>query len=164
MENTVLRFTGAILLSLLIALALTILPLSEDWKLWRPEWIAMTLIHWALLLPKKMSLLLAWFMGLLVDALYGSILGQHAFGYTLIVFMALRLRPRLLVDSFLHQIFLLTLTLGTYLLINLWILGVSGNTPEPWVYWTPVISSVIVWPLYHYLLYRLFTEQKTFDY
>lgn len=164
MENTVLRFTGAILLSLLIALALTILPLSEDWKLWRPEWIAMTLIHWTLLLPKKMSLLLAWFMGLLVDALYGSILGQHAFGYTLIVFMALRLRPRLLVDSFLHQIFLLTLTLGTYLLINLWILGVSGNTPEPWVYWTPVISSVIVWPLYHYLLSRLFTEQKTFDY
>ena len=164
MENTVLRFTGAILLTLLIALALTILPLSEEWKLWRPEWIAMTLIHWTLLLPKKTSLLLAWFMGLIVDALYGSILGQHAFGYTLIVFMALRLRPRLLVDSFLHQIFLLTLALGTYLLINLWILGVSGNAPEPWVYWAPVLSSVIVWPFYHYLLSRLFTENKAFDY
>ncbi len=164
MENIVLRFTGAILLSFLLALALTILPLSEEWKLWRPEWIAMTLIHWVLLLPKKSSLVLAWFMGLLVDALYGSILGQHALGYTLVVFMTLRLRPRILIDSFLHQLFLLILALGTYLLINLWILGVSGNTPEPWVYWTPVLSSVIVWPIYHYYLTRVFTEQKTFDY
>jgi len=164
MENIVLRFTGAMLISFLIALALTMLPLAEEWKLWRPEWIPMTLIHWGLLMPKKSSLILAWFLGLLVDALYGSILGQHAFGYTLIVFMTLRLRPRILTDSFLHQLFLLILVLGTYLLINLWILGISGNTPEPWVYWTPVLSSVLVWPFYHYFLTRAFTMLKSYDY
>jgi len=164
MENISLRFSGAILASFLLALALTILPLSEEWKLWRPEWVAMTLIHWGLLLPKKISLLLAWIVGLLVDVIYGSIFGQHALGFTLVLFMALRLRPRLLVDSFLQQQFLLVMALGSYFLINLWILGITGNKPEAWVYWLPIAGSAIVWPLYHYALKALFTKENAFDY
>lgn len=164
MEYISVRFTGAILVSFLLALALTILPLSEEWKMWRPEWVAMTLVYWGLLLPKKTSLLVAWFVGLLVDVIYGSTFGQHALGFTLVLFMVDRLRPRLLADSFIHQQFLLILSLGTYLLINLWILGISGNTPEAWVYWFPIASSVIVWPIYHYLLKRLFTAEKVLDY
>lgn len=164
MENISLRFKGAIIVSFIIALALTIMPLSEEWKLWRPEWIALTLIHWGLLLPKKISLLLAWFVGLLVDVLYGSILGQHALGYTLVLFMALRLRPHLLVDSVFHQLFLLILTLGSFLLINLWILGITGNTPTAWVYWYPIGSSAIVWAVYHLILKYLFTKENLYDY
>ena len=164
MENISLRFKGAIIVSFILALALTIMPLSEEWKLWRPEWIAMTLIHWGLLLPKKTSLLIAWFMGLLVDVIYGSILGQHALGYSLVLFMVLRMRPHLLMDSFFHQQFLLISALGSYLLINLWILGTTGNTPEAWMYWYPIASSVIVWALYHYVLKSLFTKENVFDY
>lgn len=164
MDNISLRFTGAIIISIILALALTIMPLSEEWKVWRPEWIAMTLIHWGLLLPKKISLLVAWFIGLLVDVIYGSILGQHALGYTLVLFMVLRMRPRLLVDSIFHQLFLLIIALGTYLLIKLWILGITGSTPEAWVYWYPVASSAIIWALYHYLLKYLFTKENLYDY
>lgn len=164
MENVVLRFKGAIFVSFIVALALTILPLSEEWKLWRPEWIAMTLLHWGLILPKKISLLLAWLVGLLVDVIYGSIFGLHAFGFTLVLFMVLRLRPRLLADSFFHQQFLLVLVLGSYLLINLWILGITGNTPEAWVYWFPVGSSILFWPIYHYVLKKLFLKEKSYSY
>jgi len=159
MESVSLRFTGAIILSLIIAFALSILPLREAWILLRPEWIALTLVHWALYLPKKSSLFLAWFLGLLVDAMHGSILGQHALGFSIVMLMTLRIRSRILVDSFFHQIFILFLVLGTYLLINLWILGVTGHSPGGWGYWFTVITSLIIWPFYNYFL-KMFHEKK----
>ena len=163
MENISLRFPGAVLLSLIIAFALTIIPVRESWLLWRPEWLALTFVHWGLASPKNSSLLLAWFVGLLVDAIHGSILGQHALGYSIVLFMTLRMRPRILIDGFFQQMFLLLLVLGTYLLINLWILGVTGNSPPGWGYWTTVLSSLLIWPLYHYYMQVFHAEKKPFE-
>ena len=163
MENISLRFPGAVLLSLIIAFALTIIPVRESWLLWRSEWLALTFVHWGLASPKNSSLLLAWFVGLLVDAIHGSILGQHALGYSIVLFMTLRMRPRILIDGFFQQIFLLLLVLGTYLLINLWILGVTGNSPPGWGYWTTVLSSLLIWPLYHYYMQVYHAKKKPFE-
>ena len=163
MENISLRFPGAVLLSLIIAFALTIIPVRESWLLWRPEWLALTFVHWGLASPKNSSLLLAWFVGLLVDAIHGSILGQHALGYSIVLFMILLMRPRILIDSFFQQIFLLSFVLGTYLLINLWILGATGNSPPGWGYWTTVLSSLLIWPLYHYYMQVYHAKKKPFE-
>ena len=159
MEEINPRFTGAIILSIVIAFALTILPLREQWVLFRPEWLALTFIHWGLVSPSKSSLVIAWFVGLLIDSVYGTILGQHALGFTIVLFLTLRMRSRLLMDSYFQQVFLLFLVLGAYLLINLWILGITGNTPGGWGYWYTVFSSLLIWPLYHYYM-RLYHAQK----
>ncbi len=163
MEEVNPRFTGALVLSLIVAFALTILPIRAEWGLFKPEWLALTFIHWGLVSPNKSSLVLAWFVGLLVDSVYGSILGQHALGFTIVLFMVLRMRSRLLIDSFLQQLFLVFLVLGTYLLINLWVLGITGNSPEGWGYWITVISSLIIWPLYHYFLSFFHAVKKPFE-
>lgn len=157
------RFTGAIILSLVFAFTLTVLPMRAEWVVLRPEWIALTLIHWGLVSPNKSSFMLAWFSGLLVDAIYGSIIGQHALGFTIVLFLTLRMRSRLLLDSFFQQLFLLFLVLGTYLLINLWILGFTGNSPDGWGYWTTVLTSLFIWPFYHYLLSMLHAAKKPFE-
>jgi len=157
------RFTGAIILSFVIAFALTILPMRAEWILYRPEWIALTFFHWGLVSPGKSSLLLAWFVGLMIDAVYGSIIGQHALGFTIVLFLTLRMRSRLLLDSLLQQIFLLCLVLGTYLLINLWILGITGNSPAGWSYWLTVLSSILVWPFYHFYLKIFHATRKPFE-
>ena len=163
MDEVTPRFTGAIILSLVFAFALTILPLSAEWIVYRPEWLALTFIHWGLVSPNKSSLLLAWFVGLMIDALYGSIIGQHAMGYTIVLFLTLRMRSRLLLDSFFQQLFLLCLVLGTYLLINLWILGMTGNSPKGWSYWLTVITSLIAWPIYHYFLTIFHSTRQPFE-
>ena len=162
MDGVTPRFNGAIILSLVIAFVLTILPLNAQWIVFRPEWLALTLIHWALVSPAKSSFLLAWVVGLIVDALYGSIIGQHALGYTIVLFLTLRMRSRLLLNSFFQQIFLLCLVLGTYLLINLWILGFTGNSPKGWSYWLTVPTSALVWPIYHYFLGIFHSRKKSF--
>lgn len=163
MEEVLPRFNGAIILSLVIAFALTVLPLRAEWVMFRPEWIALTLIHWGLVSPSKSSLLLAWFVGLMVDSLYGSIIGQHALGYTIVLFMTLHMRSRILLDSILQQLFLVFLVMGTYLLINLWILGITGNSPKGWSYWLTVLACLIAWPLYHYCLRVFHSRRKPFE-
>lgn len=163
MEDILPRFKGAIILSLLIAFVLTILPLRDNWIILRPEWIALTLIHWALVTPSKTSLMVAWIAGLLVDVLYGSIIGQHALGFVIILIMSLRMRSRLLIDSTIQQLFLVFLVLGTYLLINLWILGITGSAPAGWDYWVTVITSLIIWPFYHYYLSFFHVIKKPFE-
>lgn len=163
MQEVSVRFTGAILLSLVIAFVLTILPVPERFEIWRPDWLALTLVHWGLVAPKKISLFLAWVVGLLVDVIQGSVLGQHAFGLLLVLFITLRMRPRILVDSLFQQLFLLFLSLGSYLLINLWILGITGNTPPGWSYWLTVISSLFVWPFYHYYMHVYHLRKKPFE-
>ena len=163
MDEVTPRFAGAIIVSLIFAFVLTILPLRADLVIYRPEWLALTFIHWGLVAPSKSSLFLAWFVGLMVDALYGSILGQYSFGFTIVLFLTLRMRSRLLLDSFVQQLFLLSFVLGTYLLINLWILGITGNSPQGWGYWFTVITSILVWPLYHYFLRIFHSGRKSFE-
>jgi len=163
MKDVSIRFTGAVILSFLVAFILTLIPLPEEWSLWRPEWLALTLVHWGLVSPKKSSLVLAWFIGLFLDVITDSVLGQHAFGLLLVLFITLRMRPRILKDSLFQQLFLLFLSLGSYLLINLWIMGITGNTPSGWGYWLTVITSLMVWPLYHYYMHIYHAKKKPFE-
>ena len=159
MANVTPRFVGAVFLSIIVALMLTMIPLRNNWLIFRPEWVALTIIHWSLVAPNRMSFVLAWVAGLLVDALYGSIIGQHALGFTIVVFMSLRMRTRLVVDNIFQQFLILFLVLGTYMLVNLWILGITGNAPQGWGYWAPVIVSLLIWPFYNFFM-RIYHSPK----
>lgn len=154
MESLTLRFPGAILLSMLVALILAIIHLPESIQFWRPEWLALLIIHWGMLFPKKISFLTVWIAGLLMDTMLGNLLGQHALGYTIVLFLTIKLSERITPKTFLQQFFLVFIVLGTYLLVNLWILGISQNKPSNWTYWFPLISSILIWPLLHSFLNR----------
>jgi rod shape-determining protein MreD len=155
------RFPGAVLVTLLIAVILTIIPLSEPLAAWRPEWIALTLIHWALVIHDRASLFLAFALGLIIDTLYGSLLGQHALGFTLITYLAVRLGLRMNPEAIFQQAALLGAVLVLYLLINLWMQGVTGGKgSNNWLYWTPLLSSIVIWPFYRLLLGYFQTQRK----
>lgn len=155
------RFPGAVITTLLIALILSIIPMGSYLESWRPEWMALTLVHWGLILHDRVSLFMAFCAGLIMDALLGSLLGQHALGYVLVTYLSVRLGLRMTPDAFLQQITLLIASLGIYMLINLWILRVTGISPlGGWLYWAPLISSVIIWPVYRALLGYFHVQRK----
>lgn len=155
------RFPGAVLLTLVIATILAIIPLGEYISFWRPEWIVLTLVHWALIIRDRMSLLTVFALGLVIDALYGSLLGQHALGFVLVTYLAVRLSLRMTPEAFLQQMALLFAILGLYMLVNLWIQSVTGGgTLSGWLYWMPLFSSLLVWPVYHSLLGYFHIQRK----
>ena len=155
------RFPGAVLVTLLLAIVLTIIPLSEEIAAWRPEWIALTLIHWGLVIKDRVSLVVAFAVGLIIDTLYGSILGQHALGFVLVTYLAVRLGLRMNPEAFLQQMTLLAAGLFLYLLISLLVKGFNGNQVSGGLfYWASLLSSVVIWPVYHTLLGYFHVQRK----
>lgn len=155
------RFPGAVLLTLVIATILSIIPVGEHLSFWRPEWVALTLVHWALIIRDRLSLIMVFCVGLVMDSLYGSLLGQHALGYVLVSYLAVRLSLRMTPEAFLQQLALLFAILGLYMLINLWIQNVTGGSnPAGWLYWASLPSSIVIWPVYHSLLGYFQVQRK----
>lgn len=142
----------AIVLTLIAALALTILPLPE-WAVWyRPEWLALAVIYWSMALPRHTGVGTAWVAGLFLDVSRGAILGQHALALALVAWLSIAFHQRMRVYPLWQQ----TLGVGTmlvpYLLLILWIKGITGNAAGTWLYWMPLAASMAVWPLVFHIL------------
>ena len=75
-----------IYLSLLVALVLMIIPLPDWAQLYRPNWMALTLIYWSMALPSRVGLWFAFFSGIVLDTSLGTILGQHTLALVVVVF------------------------------------------------------------------------------
>ena len=64
--------------SLLVALMLEVLPLPEILDSWRPPFLTLVLIYWCMMWPNKIGIITAFFSGLALDVLCGSLLGENA--------------------------------------------------------------------------------------
>lgn len=67
-----------IILTLLVALVASIMPLPLSFDNFRPSWVLIVLCYWSLALPAHVNVITAWFMGLLLDVLLGTTLGVNA--------------------------------------------------------------------------------------
>ena len=74
--------------TLIIALLLSILPLPEVIVFLRPDWVAIVLVYWSLFKPGHFGFLTAFWLGLVLDTLYGSLLGQHALALLAVTYIA----------------------------------------------------------------------------
>lgn len=160
MIENVPRFMGAVWVTLLLAVCLNSLPLPAEWSVWRPDWVVLVLIHWALVIRQDTSLFMAFFIGLLTDAITHSLLGQHALGYVLVTYFAVRLGLRMSAEAFLQQFALIFIVVGIFMLLNLWIRGVTGNLGAGLLYWLPLLSSLLVWPVFHGLMGYFYVQRK----
>lgn len=85
---------GLLIAVLLLALAYAISPLMNI-PLFAISPVVLAFFFLTLLRPEQVSLLLAWAMGLIEDILFGSVLGEHALSLTVVVFICLNLRRRM---------------------------------------------------------------------
>ncbi len=132
--------------SLCLALLLMLLPLPIWLAAFRPAWVLMVLIFWALVLPGRISITLAWVMGILVDVLNGTLLGEHALALTAVIYLVSRFSNQMRMFSLFQQgMAVLCLVLG-YLFILFCIQGFLGVLLEGWFYWLPALTSMVLWP------------------
>jgi rod shape-determining protein MreD len=141
-----------VILTIILAIMLTVLPLPEWADPFRPDWVALTLIYWAMMLPRTWSVGSAWLVGIILDVAQGTILGQHALALCFIVFVTVRFH--LLMRVFPMQQLTATVfaILALYQFILFWINGVAGIKVPIVDYWGPVITSTILWPFVMTLL------------
>lgn len=135
-----------ILMTLIVALVLTLLPMP-GWTVWlRPAWVLMVLIYWAIVAPYQISVGAAWIMGLVVDLLNGTLLGEHALAYTLVIYLVSRMYIRLRMYPLLQQGFSVLSFVLLYQFIVYCIQGFIGQLPSSHLYWLSSMTSMLLWP------------------
>jgi rod shape-determining protein MreD len=83
-----------ILVSLLVALALNLVPIGRNPAM--PDFLALVLVFWNVHQPLRVGVGVAFMFGLAMDVHEGALLGQHALAYTLLSFSAIAIHRRLL--------------------------------------------------------------------
>ena len=151
---TLARHHGGIIIviTFVIALLLTIVPMPEGFRYARPDWVGLVLIYWCLALPDRVGVSTGWFAGLLVDLVTGTILGQHALSLTIVAYLTLRLHQRIRLFPVLQQAFTVLVLLILHQLLALWISRIIGRPGVPWYYWAPSLLGMVLWPMVHALL------------
>jgi len=132
-------------LSLLLTVALALVPLPRMIEAFRPDWVAVVLLYWSLTAPRRFSLLTAFWMGIVLDTLSGSLLGQHALALLVIVYLAERFHLRIRVFPISQLGFSVFALLGLYEFILFWIDGVAGRTVPLMERWAPPLTGTLVW-------------------
>lgn len=142
----------AIILSLCLALILAILPMPE-WFVWaRPAWVLLVLIYWAIMAPFRVGIGAAWFMGLVMDMIDGTMLGEHALAYTIVVYLVSRMSIRLSMFPMLQQSLSIFIFVLLYQFMIFCIQGFVGEVPTSHWYWSSSLTSLLLWPWLFILL------------
>lgn len=137
---------GAILVSFIVALALTIMPLPDMLEPLRPEWMIMVVVYWVMAVPDRVGVGIAWVTGLLLDVVRDALLGQYAITLALIAFIVIHLHQRLRVFPLWQQALAIGLLVILQYILVFWIKGLTGELPPFWKMLLPAISTVIFWP------------------
>jgi rod shape-determining protein MreD len=151
MDNTNYGF-GRILLTLIIAMALKIIPLSGWFGLINPDWVLLTLIYWSLAVPERVGILHAWSFGLLNDVLTGRLFGQHALAYSLVIYICLSLHRRLRQFPIMQQALFIFFCLLLAQLLLFFIKNIKETAELNPTFWLPVFVGTVCWPFVYTVL------------
>ena len=88
--------------TIVLALLLSVM-LSRSGQAWLPDLLAVTLVFWNVHQPRRVGMVLAMLMGLLMDVHESALLGQNALSYLLLSYMALSVNRRLVGFGALQQ-------------------------------------------------------------
>lgn len=139
-----------IVLTFAVAMLLTVISLPEfvPWEMGhlRPQWVGLVIIYWVIALPHRIGIMVAWFTGLLLDVLLGSLLGQHGIAFILIAYIASSIYQRLRMFAVWQQSLIVFGTIGLCELINFWIENFVGLSEWTLWYLLPAFVSALVWP------------------
>ena len=148
------RYQGSLTIaaSFLVALMLTALPLPQWAEPWRPAWVTLVLIYWCLAVPQRVGVGVGWVLGLLLDVMTGTLLGQHALSLSLVAFLALKLHLRVRVLPPWQQGISVFLLVVLDRALSLWVTGIQGMPTEAKAIWAPAATSTLLWPWLYVIL------------
>lgn len=143
--------SGAVIaLSFMVAMILTVISMPGfvpvELGYLRPEWVVLTLIYWVIALPQRIGIAAAWVVGLLVDLLLGSLLGQHALAFIIVAYIASNVYQRLRMFMVWQQSMIVFAITGLNQLINFWIESIAGVAEWSMWYLFPSVVSAFLWP------------------
>lgn len=144
-----------VFLTIVAAMLLSLLPLPDMLAPFKPYWVALVIIYWALETHDTIGLGATFFTGMALDILSGSLLGMHALSLVIMVFLVQRFRPRLRFFPPWQQALSVLALLVNDRVILIWVTALLGEPLPTWQYWLPPVVALAIWPWLFLLLDRV---------
>lgn len=144
-----------IVFTLGLGLILTLLPAPEMIAAARPAFFPATVLFWVLMQPLRFGIIAAWCCGIIVDVIYGTPFAEHGLALAVAAYAVIKMREILWTFPVWQQALLLTPVFVLYEFVLFWIDGVAGAEADQWWRWLPVVSTVIIWPVWAFVLERI---------
>jgi len=135
-----------LMLSVLVALILTVLPLPPWLDVVRPAFLVLTVIYWSVNAPRAGGLAIGFFAGLLLDLFQGPVLGEHALALSLITYIAVREHQRIRSKPAIQQALIVFAALILYEVVLFMIDGWTGNPVTSPLRWVHTVTGALLWP------------------
>ena len=129
-----------------VALLVSALPMPESVAFWRPAWVALILVYWCMAAPDRVGVVVGWTIGLLLDAMTGTLLGQHALGLSIVAYIAHRTHRRVRALPLWRQMLTIFGLVFLYQILILWSNGIRGISVVVSAYWASPFVSMLLWP------------------
>ncbi len=139
-------------ISLVVAAMLQLIPLPDSFSDARPLWLPMTVLFWNITAPSWFNIGSSWLVGIFLDLLTGSLLGQHALAMVAMSYIAIRFYKQYRLYSVAQRLLLAGSALLVWQLIDNWIWRIDGQTPGATQIWLPLLTSLLLWPWYQGVL------------
>jgi len=133
------------LLSALIALILTVLPLPSWLGLVRPPFLVMTVLYWSIAAPRAGGIALGFFAGIMLDVFQGPLLGEHALALCIITYIGVREHQKIRSKPAFQQSLIIFAALATYEVILFLLDGWTGHPITNPIRWAHTLSGAIFW-------------------
>ncbi len=136
-----------VLLTALMGLVLTILPLPSWLVPVRPAFLVLVVLYWSTMTPYLAGLALGFFAGLALDVFQGSLLGEHALALSFVTYLAVRLNLMMRAKPVFEQSLYVFAALVIYELLLWAIDGWTGRAGGGALRWLHTAVGALVWPV-----------------
>ena len=145
---------GNLLLTVLVALILSVIPLPHYVDLARPAFLVLTVLYWSIAAPRLGGIGLGFVSGLVLDLFRGAVLGQNALALAAVTYIFVREHQKIRLKPAFQQSLIVFGTLVFYEFILFAIDGWSGHPMmTPWR-WLHTLVGAMIWPVVSAILDR----------
>jgi rod shape-determining protein MreD len=138
--------------SFLLAFLLQLAPLPATFLPFKPYWVALVTIYWAIEAPERVGLGFAFMLGLASDVLTGQLLGEQSLRLIVLAFIVLRFRSRLRFFPMGQQTLAVLALLLNDRIVVLMVRGFSGDPIPTFGFWVAPMIGMLAWPFVFLLL------------
>ncbi|OGT44137.1 MAG: rod shape-determining protein MreD [Gammaproteobacteria bacterium RIFCSPHIGHO2_12_FULL_40_19] len=134
------------IISFLIAMILTLLPLPAFAVWLRPQWIFAFLLFWVLSSPMQCGIGVAWIVGVMVSLVTGTPFAEQAIVFVLLTYLVLKVHPIIAHMLPWQQAGAVALLAILNALLQGLILGFTGHTTHIALYSLSALTTALIWP------------------
>jgi rod shape-determining protein MreD len=145
-----------VIITVFIGMCFTIAPWYFGRTWFYPSWVLMILVFWLIFFQNYLNLFVFWVVGLFMDVLTGTLMGQTAFIFVLTAYSMMRFLNRFISYTLWRQsIFWIILSTMNALVIYC-TNALTGNVSFYISYCSTILLNALLWPAIFLGLYRCY--------